>query len=181
MTVSVLALLAAAAEGAPASPFEVNSGLFIWTWLVFITLYLLLRKFAWPAIVSATEEREKRIAAALGEAEKARTEAAAALEEGKRFAAEARASAQTLLAEARAVAEKERAALLERGRHEQEELLARARREIAAEKERALAELRREAVDLSLAAAGRLIAQRLDSASDRKLVQEYLETVEIVH
>lgn len=38
-------------------------------------------------------------------------------------------------------------------------------------------QLRREAVDLSLAAASRLLERRLDSAEDRRIVQEYLAAV----
>jgi F-type H+-transporting ATPase subunit b len=173
-----LALLAAAegAEG-PSSPFEVNLGLFVWTWLVFIAVFLLLKKFAWPAIVAATEEREKTIKRQLDEAGRAHAEAQASLEEGKRFAAEAKASAQTLLADAQRIAEKERAALLEKTKHEQEELLARARREITAEKDKALTDVRREAVELSLAAAAKLIGKRLDTTADRAIVEEYLKTL----
>ena len=51
--------------------------------------------------------------------------------------------------------------MLNISKEEQAELLARARREIAAERERAVAELRRETVDLSLAAASKLIGERL--------------------
>jgi F0F1-type ATP synthase membrane subunit b/b' len=40
-----------------------------------------------------------------------------------------------------------------------------------------VAELRREAVDLSLAAASKLIEKRLDSETDRKLVQEFLSSL----
>ena len=46
------------------------------------------------------------------------------------------------------------------------------------ERDRAVQELRREAVDLSLAAAGRLIGQRLESDADRNLVMSYLDTLE---
>lgn len=76
------------------------------------------------------------------------------------------------------VSEKERTAGIERARHEAEELLARARREIVAERDKAVADLRREAVDLSLAAAGKLIGQRLDAGADRALVEGYLATLE---
>ena len=38
--------------------------------------------------------------------------------------------------------------------------------------------LRREAVDLSLAAASRLIEKRLDGETDRKLVLEFLATLD---
>ncbi len=182
MNVMWLAVLAAAeGEGAGMGPFQVEFGLIFWTWLVFFALLYLLKKFAWPALVGATEEREKKIQAQLAAAEKAHAEAAAALEEAKRLAAETRGSAQQLLNDARQAAEKERTALLERARREQEDLLERARREIATEKDKALASLRREAVELSLAAAGKLIGERMDSDTDRRLVTEYLESVEIKH
>lgn len=182
MNVMWLAVLAAAqGEGQNMGPFKVEFGLIFWTWLVFLALLWILWKFAWPALVQTTEEREKRIQAQLAEAEKARADAQIQLEDGKKFAAETRASAQQMLAEARQSAEKERTVLLERARKEQEELLERARREIGAEQEKALATLRREAVDLALGAAAKLVGERMDSDTDRKLVTEYLDSVEIKH
>lgn len=169
------------AAAPPVSPFEVNFGLFFWTWVVFIATFLLLRRFAWPAIVGATEEREKKIKAQLEQTERLNAEAQSALAEGRALADKARADAQTMMAEARAAAEKERAALLDRAKKEQEEVLERARREIAAERDKAIAGLRREAVDLSLAAAAKLIEQRLDSEADRKLVTDYLQSVGVVN
>jgi F-type H+-transporting ATPase subunit b len=176
MTTPVLALLRAA-EGGPSSPFEVNLGLFVWTWIVFLPLLYVLYKFAYPAILSATEAREKRIAGQLDEADRLNTEARALLAEQQKLAAESRSAAQAMLADARAAAEKERAITLEKAQHEQEALMDRAKREIAAERDRAIASLRQEAVDLSLAAASRLIGQRLDAAGDRKLVEDYLATL----
>lgn len=176
MTTMLLAL--AAEGGGPTSPFEVNFGLFFWTWLVFLVLLFVLGKFAYPAILKATEEREQTIARQLGEAEKANSDARTLLEENRRLLGEAKAQAQAMVAEAKAAAEKERAVAVEKTRHEQEELLARARREIVAEREKALTDLRREAVDLSLAAASRLIGQRLDGGSDRALVEGYLASLE---
>jgi F-type H+-transporting ATPase subunit b len=67
---------------------------------------------------------------------------------------------------------------MEKTRQEQEDLLDRARRDIISERERAIVELRREAVDLSLAAASKLIGERLGSDTDRKLVQEYLASLD---
>ena len=171
---TLLTLLAAPVAGAPLSPFEVNFGLFFWTWAVFIALFFILKKFAWPSILRATEERERAIERQLAEAERMNAEAKAALEENKRLVAETRASVHQLLAEGKAGAERERAVALEKTRQEQEELLARARREIEAEKDRAVVELLREAVDLSLAAASKLIGERLESDADRKLVMNYI-------
>jgi F-type H+-transporting ATPase subunit b len=153
----------------------------IWTVLVFIILLAILRKFAWPALLGAVEARERALEEQLAEAERNRAEAAQLLAQHERLLAEGRAAAHGLLAEAKAAAEKERTLALEKTRQEQEELLERARRDIIAERERAVAELRREAVDLSLAAASKLIGERLDSDSDRKIVQGYLATLDTNH
>lgn len=179
MLLTLLAVLEEeAAHGGPASPFEVNPGLTIWTLVVFVALMLVLKRFAFPAILKTTEDRERTIARQLEEAEKANTEARALLEENRKLLAQARTQAQSLVAEAKAASEKERTAAIEKTRHEQDELLARARRDIAAERDKAMTDLRREAVDLSLAAAGKLIAQRLDSSADRALVESYLASLE---
>ena len=180
--VGLLALIQEAeGHAGPASPFEVNFGLFFWTWVVFFALLYVLKRFAWPPLVKATEEREKRLQALLDEAEKKQAEAAQLLAQHERLLADTKASAHQLLQEARTAAEKERALAMEKTRQEQEELLERARRDITAERDRAVVELRREAVDLSLAAASRLISERLNTDSDRKIVQEYLASLDTKH
>ena len=175
-----LLTLLALSEGAgkDLGPFKVEGGLTLWTWVVFLTLFFVLKKFAWPAILKSAEEREQTIQRQLSEAERLNAEARTLLLQQEKAMAEARSSAQSLLAEAKSQAERERAAAVEKTKAEQEEMLARARREIGAERERAIAELRREAVDLSLAAASRLVGQRLDSESDRNLVTSYLASLE---
>jgi F-type H+-transporting ATPase subunit b len=167
-----------AAEGGASGPLVVNGGLMIWTVVVFVLLLIMLRKFAWPQILGAVRAREAALEAQIAEAEKNRAESAALLEQHKKLIADGRAQAQGLLTEAKAIAEKERALALEKTREEQEELLARARRDIQAERDRAVLELRQEAVDLSLAAASKLIGQRLTADSDRKLVEGYLSSLE---
>ena len=93
---------------------------------------------------------------------------------GTRIAVGSRGEAAAILNEARQAAERERALGMEKTRAEQEELLTRARQEIVAERERAVAELRRDTVDLAIAAAGRVVGQSLDSAADRRIVEDYL-------
>lgn len=176
-SVLVAAPAFAAEEGAAAGPLVVNGGLMIWTLVIFGILLLVLRRFAWPVVLGAVRDREKALEDQIAAAERNRAESAKLLEEHKQLLAEARTSAHALISDAKGMAEKERAVALEKTRAEQEELLARARREIGAERDRAVQELRREAVDLSLAAAGRLIGQRLESDADRDLVMKYLSTL----
>ncbi|MGH7699495.1 MAG: F0F1 ATP synthase subunit B [Gemmatimonadales bacterium] len=177
MTTSLVPALAAEETGG-GGLLTVDGGLVFWTLVVFGLLFYVLKRYAWPELLAAVEAREKRLQQMLDEAEKNRAESAQLLEEHKRLLASARGEAQELIGRAKQVAEKEREALLARAREEQEELLARARREIGEEKQKALLDLRREAVDLALAAAAKLIEQKLDEEANRKLVTEYLATLE---
>jgi F-type H+-transporting ATPase subunit b len=180
-SVLVAAPVFAEEGGAAAGPLVVNGGLMIWTLVIFGILLLVLKKFAWPVVLGAVRDREKALEEQIAAAERNRAESARLLEEHKQLLAEARTSAHALIVEAKGMAENERAVALEKTRHEQEELLDRARREIGAERDRAVQELRREAVDLSLAAASRLIGQRLETDADRALVMNYLTTLEPQH
>ncbi len=170
-------LLLQAAEEAPKGPFAINPGVSIWTLVVFLLLLVALAKTAWPAILRAVEEREKKIQAQIEAAQKANQDAQRVLAEYQQRLAGARAEAQELVASGRQAADKVREEILARARGEHEELIARARREIVAEREKAVADLRREAVELSLAAAGRVIERNLDTEADRRLVQEYLNSL----
>jgi F-type H+-transporting ATPase subunit b len=173
--------IALAQEHAARGPLTVEFGLMFWTVVVFLVLLVILKKFAWPALLGAVEAREKALEDQLADAERQRAEAARLLAEHEKLLAEGKAQAHALLAEARTIAEKERALAMDKTRQEQEELLERARRDLAAERDRAIVELRREAVDLSLAAASKLIGERLGSETDRKLVQEYLASLDAQH
>lgn len=168
----------AAEPGTPASPFEVNFGLFFWTLLIFAILFFLLWKFAWPQILKATTDREEKIKSQLAEAERMNTEAKAALAAAEKHRMDAQHDAQHLLAEAKAAVDKERASAVEKIKADQDALLERTRRDIASERDKAIADLRREAVDLALGAAAKVIGQRLDSEADKKIVLDYLAKVE---
>jgi F-type H+-transporting ATPase subunit b len=159
-------------------PLTVEGGLMLWTVFIFILLLLVLKRFGWPAILGAVEAREQALEQQLAEAERSRTEAAALLAEHKRLVADAKGQAHGIIVDARQLAEKERAAAMEKTKQEQQEFLARARREIDVERDRAIADLRREAVDLSLAAASKLIGERVGTDTDRKLVMDYLATLD---
>ncbi len=168
---------AEAAEGGLPPAFQVNPGLIIWTWVVFVSLFFLLKKYAFPPIVRLTEERERKIQQQLEEAEKLNADAKTTLAEHRKLLDGSKHEAQALIVEAKSVAQKEREQLLEKARDEYQQMLDRAKREIESERELALTELRREAVDLSLAAAAKLIGQRLDDDADRKIVEDYLESL----
>ena len=67
--------------------------------------------------------------------------------------------------------------MLETTRTEQAALLERARTEIGQERDRAILELRREAVDLAIAGASKVVEQNLDSQNNRRIVESFLASV----
>lgn len=160
-----------------ATPFDINGGVILWTVAIFLILLGLLWWLGWPQIIKMVEEREHRIQKQLDEAEKARAEAQKLLEEHRKLVSDARASAQEILATAKSAAGKEREALLAKTREEQDAMLERARAEITAEKEKAVQALRREAVELSIAAASKLLEKNLTGEANRKLVADYLSGI----
>lgn len=172
-------LLAAAAEAGADAPglMSIRLNLMFWTLFIFGVLFLILYKKVFPVILGAVEAREKALGDAIAAAKKDRDDAARLLEEHRATIASAREEAQKLIADARGISEKSRADLLERTRHEQQEMLERARRDIAAERDKAVAELRRAAVDLAIAGASKVVEQNLDSDKNRKIVESFLSSL----
>lgn len=168
---------AAAEEGGKVNLLDPHYGLITWTIVVFIVTLLILKKFAWGPILGAVRGREQALLDAMAAAERDRNEASKMIAEQKAAIETARNEAQRYIAEGRATAESMRSEMLEQTRTQQAELLERARKDIDAEKAKAIDEIRKEAVDLALAGAGKLIAQKLDSAADRKIVEDYLASL----
>lgn len=156
---------------------SIQVNLMFWTILIFGILFWLLKKYAYPAMLEAVEAREKALSDAIEGAKRDRDEAAKLLAQHKASIDAARDEAQKLIADARLVAEKSKADLLERTRQEQQEMLERARRDIANERDKAIAELRREAVDLAIAGASKVVEQNLDSDRNRKIVETFLSSL----
>ena len=177
LTLALTLLQEHAAEAAQPGLMDIRLNVMFWLLIIFGILFLILYKKVYPVILGAVETREKALAAAIEAAKKDRDEAARLLEEHKANIASARDEAQKLIAEARGISEKSKADMLERTRQEQQEMLERARRDIANERDKAIAELRREAVDLAIAGASKVVEQNLDSDKNRKLVEAFLSSL----
>ena len=183
ITTFAVALLAAspllAQEHAPAAGAKpglltVDGGLMFWTLVVFGLLYFILSKAAFGPILQAVRSREGALTQAIAAAKADREAAAALLAEHQARIEAARGEAQKFIAEGRATAEGMKSTMLEETRKQQGEMLERAKRDIESEKAAAIADLRREAVGLAIAAAGKVIEKNLDDAQNRKLVEGYL-------
>ena len=155
--------------------FDVNLGLSIWTTFVFLSLLGILWKFAWGPILGAVQAREDGIQDTLDQAANQRDEAAKLLAEHRRQMADARRQAQQMMAEGKEAGERVRQDIEDRARAEGDAMIERARESIEREKDAALEELRKESVDLALAAAAKLVQESLDEKKDRELVMGFIE------
>jgi len=173
---SATSLLAQAEHAATESTnmLDPKVGLMFWTLGIFVFLLVVLSKFAYKPLLAAVEEREAALEKALGDAKRDRDAAAVLVAEQQKALADARAEMQKALNDGRAAAETLRAEMLEKVKAEGADMLDRTRREMQAEKEKAVAELRREAVDLAISGASKVIGRNLDSATDRSLVESFL-------
>ncbi|MFV2007608.1 MAG: F0F1 ATP synthase subunit B [Longimicrobiales bacterium] len=164
-------------DEAAASPslFDINLGLSTWTLIVFGLVLLILHRYAWGPILGAVNAREEGIQSDLDQAKSEREEAASLLAEHKRQMAEARREAQQIIQDGKTAGEKLRQEIEAKARTEGHAMVERAREEIQRERDAAVDTLRKEAVDLALAAASRLIRDNLDDERNRELVMGYLD------
>jgi F-type H+-transporting ATPase subunit b len=168
---------AEAAEAPKGGLLSPSGGLMFWTLLIFLVLLFVLSRAAFKPMLAAVEAREKSLEEAIAHAKADREAAAKILAENQAQLDAARGEAQKLIAEGRAVGDKVRADMIEETRGQQQEMLERARREIESEKVRAIADLRREAVELAIAGASKVIEKNLDDASNRQIVESFLSSI----
>jgi F-type H+-transporting ATPase subunit b len=166
-----------APEGAALSPFAGNVGNAIWTLAIFLLVVLILGKFAWGPVLALLQERERFIHKSLADAKHDREEAEARLKEYAAKVQSARAEAAAIVEEARRDAEKLREDLKQRARTEADTMVQNAERQITLQTQRAIQEIRREAVDLSVAIASKIIQRNITKEDNQRLIDEAIRQV----
>lgn len=153
------------------------SSLIFWEILSFAILFFVLYKYAFPGILSALEEREKKIKDSLDEAERHRSEAEQKLKEYEAKLNTAAKEAEGILA-----ATKERAQRLmeeneQRMMVEAERIRGDATREIDQERRKAIQDIRAQTTDMALMVAEKVVQRSLNEADHRKFAEEALEAL----
>lgn len=144
----------------------------------FLLLLAILTKLAWKPLIKALDERKARIAADIESAERDKAAAAKARREYEEQLARARADAQAIINKAIQVAEKSKEEIIEAARAEHARLLEHARNQIALEREQVVAELRKEVILLSMAAASKIIEQNLNNEVNAKMVEDFINKLD---
>ena len=181
LTVVVLALAAIplhAAEEAPLSPFAGNLGNMVWTLVIFVLVVAVLGKFAWGPVLSLLQQREEFIHKSLSDAKLDRDEAEARLKDYTLKLQSAQAEAVAIIEDARKDAERLREELRQRSRAEADTILKNAERQIEMQTTRAVQQIRREAVDLSVTIASKLLQRNISKEDNEKLIADALKQIE---
>jgi len=154
-------------------------GTIFWTTLIFLILFVLLWKFAWPQILNAVKAREEMIHSALEAAEKAREEMKVLQADNEAVLRKAREERDKILRDARVAYDRMIGEAREKGVHEAEALVQRAKELIEREKLSAIAEVKREVAHLAIEVASRVVGETLKSdAEQQKLMERYLKEIE---
>jgi len=171
-TFIALFTFAALAEGG-FNPLDLSQGggLF-WTIVIFAIALVPIWMMVMGPITRALEARDDRVAQAIATAEKAGHEAEAARQAIESKLAAAQVEAGKIVDAARGRAEIVERELKDVAGREAQALLARAKSEIQAEQAKALSAIRTQVVEVSMHAAGKVLGRSVNSADDRRIVEE---------
>jgi F-type H+-transporting ATPase subunit b len=155
-----------------------DPGLFIWTILTFLTLLFLLGKFAWKPLLQALDSRQEMIRKSLDDAQQAKKDLEEVQAESNRIVAKARADADAIIASSRVDATKLQEELRRKARAEADGIIQTAQKEIQRQTDQSLAQIREEAVDLSLMIASKLIQRNLSKEDNDRLIEDTLKQIQ---
>jgi len=149
-------------------------GVMIWTLVVFAIVFVVLWKAVFPRITEALDKRQRLIEDSIDSAERTKREADDLLREYRERLSDARSQADDIVARARRTAEANENETLAEARTKREEMMEQTRRDIEAETRRAIQQIRAEVADLTVLATEKVTRKSLDSADQKRLVEEAL-------
>lgn len=166
-----------AAEGSherPASdhPLSVDPDLAIATLIIFVVLFIVLRKFAWGPIMAGLENREQAIAGDLDAAAARRQEAETLLSDYQRQLETAGGEVRALLDGAKKEAEAMKQSIVDAAHQAAADEKDRATREIETAKETAIAEIAPQSVNIAFRVASGALHREVAPADHQELIQE---------
>lgn len=155
-----------------------DPGLFIWTILTFLVLLTLLAKFAWGPLLRALDSRQETIRKSLDDAQLAKQELERLQHESAQIIRQARVDAEAVITQSRTDGARLREEMRQKARTEADAIVRNAERQIQLETQRALQQIRHEAVDMSVMIASKILRRNLSKEDNEKLIEEALKQVE---
>ena len=158
----------------PPSILALQWELGLWTIVIFVLLYLILRRAAWGPMMEGLQKREQTILTAIEDAQKARAEAQRLHEEWERRMASAEDKAREIFEDARRKAERMTEDTIAKARTEIQGERDRLHREIETAKDQALQEIWNQTARLATLVSAKAIRRQITIDDQRRLVDEAL-------
>ena len=141
----------------------------------FIILLVLLRLFLYKPVLKMLDERARRTKEAMELAESTKKEYEQAKGEVQKQIEKGRQEAQAIVTQAVQAGERLREESRQEAAKQAQTIIDRTRAELETERNKMVEDLRREFVDISIAAAEKVIKETLDKEKHRKLIEETLQ------
>jgi F-type H+-transporting ATPase subunit b len=155
-----------------------HTGTLIWMLISFLTVFLILKKFAWKPLLNALKLREDTISRALKSAEEAKKEMEKITGDKEALIADAKKERDKIIREARDLKDSILIEAKNQAGIEAEKIIDASKNSIKAEKENAIKEIREHAASLSIFIAEKLLKEKLVDESDQKeLIDKLLRDI----
>ncbi|MCX7921026.1 MAG: F0F1 ATP synthase subunit B [Clostridia bacterium] len=148
---------------------------FIWTFVNLMLLYFLLKKLLFGRLTLYMDNRTKSIKESIDNAEKAKADAAELKKKYEDQLRSAKDEASKIIDEARSKANKEYDSIIADAKKDAEGVLVKAREEIERERDQMLSDIKGQVASLALAAASKVVEANMDTASNRALVDKFID------
>lgn len=146
---------------------------------VFLILFKVIQSFYITPLGDAITGRTSELERTFTEAETLRSDMTAMKADYERRLAETEASAREQIQAQIKEAQAFRNQLMGEAAGQKEQMVKKAQEEIETEKNRVLTDLRLHVVDLTLGATAKILGENVDDARNRKLIDEFLDKVEV--
>lgn len=161
-------------------PFQPTPGLALWSLIIFLLFWWLMKKYAFKPITEALSKRETDIQNALDEATKARTEMANLKAENEKLMIEAREEKMKMLNEAKETGNKIIADAKEKAKSESQKLVSDAQVEIENQKKAALTDVKNQVGVMALDIAEKVIKKDLKGNPEQtSFVQKLVDEINL--
>jgi F-type H+-transporting ATPase subunit b len=163
----------------PVPGLDLNLGMTVAMIGMLLVLFPVIRTFYVQPLEDAIHERNSNLEHTFSEAESLKTTMTQMRADYERRLAQTEAEAREQIQAQIKEAQQLRQTLMSEATAKADEMVKRASQEIEAERNRVMAELRLEVVNLTLGATEKLLGENIDSAKNRRLVEEFIDKVEV--
>ena len=158
--------------------FRIDPGVVIWTWIAFILVLIVLGKSTWKIIIKGLNARAEKIQDDLKEAEKIRETAKKSLAAYREQIDNAKNEANSIIENARVEAGRVRENIISAAREEAEANKNKIMLEIDREKEEVTNDMRKQAVDIAVVMAEKILKRNITKEDNQALIDEFINNVE---